>query len=71
MENPERHIDLRDPPDGFDEVRLQRGDCIVSIWLPALAPGVAEAMLALANIGFDFFRVGNEHAETQSPETAG
>ena len=49
-----RTVDLEANPDGHDEVRLQRGGCIVSIWLPADATDCAEAMKALCEIGFDW-----------------
>ena len=48
-----RIVDLTAPPDTSEELRLQMGSCIVSIWLPALLSDLGQVMSALAEIGFD------------------
>lgn len=45
-------IDLAKPPDPRQEIRLQSGDCVVSIWLPASITPMSAAIQALAAAGF-------------------
>lgn len=47
---------LHNPANPEQEVRLERDGAVVSIWLPAPAEGVAQAMLALGQAGFEFDR---------------
>lgn len=49
----ERLIDLSEPPDPRQEIRLQSGDCVVSIWLPASVRPMSAAIQALAAAGFE------------------
>lgn len=52
-----RTIDLEQPPDREQEIRLQSGDCVVSIWLPASAGEIGRALSALSDAGFDIARI--------------
>jgi hypothetical protein len=49
----ERTINLGGQPDPRDEIRLQSGDCVVSIWLPASLRPMSAAINALTAAGFD------------------
>lgn len=49
----ERTINLGGQPDPRDEIRLQSGDCVVSIWLPASLRPMSAAIQALTAAGFD------------------
>lgn len=53
---PERKAHLGYPPRSENEVRVSRGDCVVSIWLPASLDDVSAALTALGEQGFEFHK---------------
>lgn len=63
----ERTADLSKEPEPTNEVRLRKGDCVVTFWLPASAGVAAEGMSALAKLGFEFDR-GEEPAHPARAE---
>jgi hypothetical protein len=51
-----RTVNLDEKPEADVELRVVRDGCKVSLWLPADATAFAEALMALAGIGFEFDR---------------
>lgn len=49
-----RQVDLDARPNSDSEVRLRKGDVVVSVWLPVAFSAFGGALMGLAEAGFDF-----------------